>query len=224
MTCIEKVRDFWERSPLWTGESKHQSGSLSFFKEHKRIYYEDCFAGSFDPRFLPLGQDSKSLKILDLGCGTGLLGPEIKKHCSKLTGIDLSKKMLKVAKQKNVYDNLIQSDIVHYLSNMPLDFDYYIALDVFIYVGDLSEIFRLIKLRNNKPGCLVFSTEHTEVNGYNLLKTGRYSHSKTYIESLCKKFDYNISYFSTTDLRKQNNTFLTGGIYLLKFRNKHKEQ
>ena len=48
MTCIEKVRDFWEKSPLWTGESKHQPGSLNFFKEHKSIYYEDCFAGSFD--------------------------------------------------------------------------------------------------------------------------------------------------------------------------------
>ena len=30
--------------------------------------------------------------VLDLGCGTGLLGPEIKNHCSKLQGIDLSKK------------------------------------------------------------------------------------------------------------------------------------
>ena len=25
--------------------------------------------------------------VLDLGCGTGLLGPEIKNHCSKLEGI-----------------------------------------------------------------------------------------------------------------------------------------
>ena len=129
--------------------------------------------------------------------------------------------MLKVA-EKNVYDKLIQSDIVDYLSNGPLDFDYYIALDVFIYIGDLSEIFRLIKLRNNKPGCLVFSTEHTETNGYHLLNTG-FCHSKTYIESLCKKFDYNVSYFSTSALRKQNKSYLTGGIYLLKFRNKTKK-
>ena len=71
MTSIEKVRDFWEKNPLWTGESKHQSGSLNFFKEHKSIYYEDCFAGSFDPRFLPFNHASKSLKILDLGCGVG---------------------------------------------------------------------------------------------------------------------------------------------------------
>ena len=156
--------------------------------------------------------------VLDLGCGTGLLGPEIKNHCSKLEGIDLSNKMLALAKQKNVYDKLNQFDIVEYLSSMPLGFDYYIALDVFIYVGELTEIFRLIKSRNKKPGHLVFSTEHTEKDGYHLLRTVRYSHSKSYIESLCKKFDYNISHFSTTELRKEKRDFLTGGIYVLSFK------
>ena len=101
---------------------------------------------------------------------------------------------------------------------MPLDFDYFIALDVFVYVGELTEIFRLIKSRNKKPGHLVFSTEHTEKDGYHLLRTGRYSHSKSYIESLCKKFDYNISHFSTNNLRKENSDFLTGAIYVLSFK------
>jgi len=163
--------------------------------------------------------DNQALgSVLDLGCGTGLLGPEIKKYCSKLEGIDLSNKMLTLAKQKNVYDQLTQTDIVEYLSTMHLDFDYYIASDVFVYIGELTEIFRLIKSRNKKPGHLVFSTEHTEKDGYHLLRTGRYSHSKSYIESLCKKFDYNISHFSTNDLRKEKGDFLTGGIYVLSFK------
>jgi predicted TPR repeat methyltransferase len=163
--------------------------------------------------------DNQALgSVLDLGCGTGLLGPEIKNHCSMLQGIDLSKKMLAIAKQKNVYDKLTQTDVVEYLSTMPLDFDHYIALDVFIYIGELTEIFRLIKFRNKKPGYLVFSTEHTEKDGYHLLRTGRYSHSKSYIESLCKKFDYNISHFSTNNLRKEKSTFIEGGIYVLCFK------
>ena len=158
--------------------------------------------------------------IMDLGCGTGLFGLEIRNHCSKLEGIDLSSKMLDLAKQKNVYDNLSHYDIVDYLSSVLLDYDYYIALDVFIYVGDLSEIFRLIRSRNRKSGKLVFSTEHTEKDGYHILQTGRYSHSKSYIESLCKKFGYKISHFSTTKLRKEKSSFLTGGIYILEFGNK----
>ena len=155
--------------------------------------------------------------FLDLGCGTGLFGLEIRDHCSQLEGIDLSSKMLKLAKQKNVYDKLSQFDIVEYLSENPLGFDYYIALDVFIYVGELTEIFRLIKSRNEKPGYLVFSTEHTELDGYHILKSGRYSHSKTYIESLCKKFDYGLSHFSTAKLRKDKGSFLIGGLYILEF-------
>ena len=35
--------------------------------------------------------------VLDLGCGTGLTGLEIKDFCSKLEGVDLSKKMLELA-------------------------------------------------------------------------------------------------------------------------------
>lgn len=160
----------------------------------------------------------KSLgNILDLGCGTGLLGTEIKNHCSRLDGIDLSNKMLMIANQKNIYDNLNQYDLVEYLSSMPLDFDYYIACDVFVYIGDLSEIFRLIKSRNSKACSLVFSTEHTEKDGYHILKTGRYSHSKSYIESLCIKFGYNISHFSTSNLRKEKGSFIKGGIYALSF-------
>jgi predicted TPR repeat methyltransferase len=126
--------------------------------------------------------------------------------------------MLALAKQKNVYDKLSHLDIVEYLTSMPLDFDYFIAADVFVYIGNLSEIFRLIKSRNKKPAQLVFSTEHTELDGYHILKSGRYSHSKTYIESLCKKFEYNVAHFSTADLRKEKGHFLTGGIYVLSFK------
>ena len=163
--------------------------------------------------------DDKTLgSVLDLGCGTGLFGLEIRNHCSQLEGIDLSNRMLELARQKNVYDRLCHSDIVEYLSSRPLDFDYYIALDVFIYVGELTEIFRLVKSRNKQSGYLVFSTEHTELDGYHILTTGRYSHSKTYIENLCKKFGYSISHFSTTILRKEKSSFLIGGIYVLSFK------
>ena len=45
MTSIDRVKEFWEESPLWTGESKYQVGSIDFFQEHKKVYFEDCFAG-----------------------------------------------------------------------------------------------------------------------------------------------------------------------------------
>ena len=155
--------------------------------------------------------------VLDLGCGTGLTGVEIKGFCSNLEGIDLSNRMLEQARVKNVYDKLSHFDIIGYLSNEELNFDYFISTDVFVYVGNLSEMFRLIKSRNKRHGKLTFSTEHTEKDGFHLQRTGRYSHSKSYIEGLCEQFNYTISHFSQTNLRKEKGEFLTGGIYILSF-------
>ena len=113
--------------------------------------------------------------VLDLGCGTGLFGVEIKQFCENLEGIDLSEKMLREAKGKNIYDKLIKEDIVDYLSNSSLNFDYFVAIDVFIYIGDLSDVFRLIKSRNKTGGKLAFSTEDYEGDGFSLEQSGRYS-------------------------------------------------
>lgn len=92
---------------------------------------------------------------------------------------------------------------------------------------DLEILFRLAltytlvilpkSMENKKSGKLIFSTEHTEKEGFHLEKSGRYSHSVSYIEGLCKKFNFTMSYFAETNLRKDNGVFLTGGLYLLHF-------
>ena len=56
--------------------------------------------------------------------------------------------MLRRAEIRQVYDELVQQDIVSYLSGQSLNFDYFVATDVFVYLGDLSEVFKLIKERN----------------------------------------------------------------------------
>jgi predicted TPR repeat methyltransferase len=119
--------------------------------------------------------------------------------------------------EKNIYNKLVHGDILEYLSEADLDFDYFISTDVFVYVGELSDVFRLIKSRNRRGGKLVFSTEHIEKNGFYLEKSGRYSHSKQYIGRLCDEYDYQLSYFRTADLRKDKDNFVTGGLYLLDF-------
>ena len=155
--------------------------------------------------------------IIDLGCGTGLLGVEIKQVCKHLEGLDLSRKMLDEAKKKGVYDELIKKDILGYLATADLNFDYFIATDVFIYVGDLSGVFHLIKSRNETGGKLVFSTEHCGGDDFLLEQSGRYSHSKMYIEGLCEKFGYKLRHFEIQPLRKEKNQYITGGLYILDF-------
>ena len=162
--------------------------------------------------------NSESLgSIIDLGCGTGLLGAEIKQFCGHLEGLDLSQKMLDEAKKKNIYDELIKQDILGYLANENLNFDYFIATDVFVYIGDLTDVFHLIKSRNKTGGKLVFSTENYDGDGFLLEPSGRYSHSKMYIEGLAEKFRYKLRHFETQPLRKEKNQYISGGLYVLDF-------
>lgn len=65
---IRDVADFWERNPLFQGESEALAGSKGFFAEHNRVYVEDCFAGSIDSRLFPRRKD---IGVLDAGCGIG---------------------------------------------------------------------------------------------------------------------------------------------------------
>jgi len=163
-------------------------------------------------------KQNKSLgSVLDLGCGTGLVGKEIKIKCQYLEGIDLSNAMLNQAREKGVYDRLVQKDIIDYLTTKDLNFDYFISTDVFIYVGDLSKIFHLIKSRNKKNGKLAFSIENNGINDFMLEKTGRYSHSTKYIEYLCNKFDYKIIKYEDQIIRKEKNEKIKGSLFLLEF-------
>ena len=50
-------------------------------------------------------------------------------------------------------------------------------------------MFRLIKSGNKGGGRLAFSTEDYDGDEFILRQSGRYAHSKTYIDSLCKQFD-----------------------------------
>ncbi len=161
----------------------------------------------------------KSLgSVLDLGCGTGLVGEQISGFAKKIIGVDLSRKMIQKAKLKNVYDDLIIEDIESYLKNKNINFDVFVSTDVFIYIGDVTEIFRLIKSRNRSSGKFAFTTEHnSESDGFTLETSGRYSHSKKYIEGLCKKFNFKMIFFEKFKLRKEKGDYIYGGLYVLDF-------
>ena len=155
--------------------------------------------------------------MLDLGCGTGLFGMEISKASSRIVGIDISRSMLSKASEKGVYDRLVKRDIESYLSTEALDFDYFVATDVFVYLGELAGVFESISSRNKSSGKLVFSVEHKDGHDFTLLPSGRYAHSRSYIESLCNRFQYDLDYFETQNLRLEAGSYILGGLYFLSF-------
>ncbi len=155
--------------------------------------------------------------VLDLGCGTGILGDIIKDKCKYLEGVDISPMMLNKAKEKQVYDRLKCMNITNYLAKANLHFDNIVATDVFVYIGELSQIFRNIKKRSEISGYFSFSTEHSDKDAYYLEKTGRYSHSRDYIERLCLEHRFELEHFQVQNLRKEKSGYIKGGLYILSF-------
>jgi 2-polyprenyl-3-methyl-5-hydroxy-6-metoxy-1,4-benzoquinol methylase len=69
-------------------------------------------------------------RILDVGCGTGLVGLELQRMgYTNIDGLDASKEMLAKAERKGVYDRLICADIGESLfSAVEVELDLYDAL------------------------------------------------------------------------------------------------
>ena len=102
-------------------------------------------------------------KILDAGCGTGLVGEMLNKNNFKnLIGVDFSQEMLNIAKQKNVYQSLELVDLTKNLDYEDSLFDAIVCAGTFTcgHVGPeaLIEMVRITK----KGGYICFTVRKQE--------------------------------------------------------------
>ena len=69
-----------------------------------------------------------------------------------------------------------------------------------------------------KESLFVFSTEHTDRDGFILQKTSRYAHSKDYILSIAAKSGFQLEYFAQSNLRKdKKNETIIGFLSFISF-------
>ena len=133
--------------------------------------------------------DSKS-DVLDLGCGTGLLGACLGRMEGVLVGVDLSEGMLAQASRHQVYDRFHQVNVLDALQATP-EGQYHIitALDVLIYVGKLDSVipdaYRILL----PGGRFVFSCEAGAEGDadYALKSSNRYTHQRRYVQRLLEE-------------------------------------
>ncbi|HIQ36459.1 MAG TPA: tetratricopeptide repeat protein [Desulfocapsa sulfexigens] len=155
---------------------------------------------------------------LDLGCGTGLAGEHFKHCCSELIGVDISQKMLDVAREKNLYNELVKNDIISFLQTKEHKYDLIVAADVFTYMGDLENVFKECCTVSKASGILLFSVEETDnINNktFNLKQTGRFGHSVEYIETLCKQTGWTIIDHKISKLRQDKGEWIKGHLFIL---------
>jgi predicted TPR repeat methyltransferase len=165
--------------------------------------------------------------VLDLGCGTGLLGIAIASYAGQLVGVDLSAKMLARARDRNLYQRLEQMDL---LAMMKLEaasnYDVVAAADVFEYLGDLDDIMREAKRLLRPNGLMAFSVEAMEsmapeeapanmAGDYRLNPTGRYVHSSAYLRGLAAKYGFGTAEISPTQIRLERGRPVDGWLAIL---------
>lgn len=127
-----------------------------------------------------------SWRLLDLGCGTGLVADYFREQIEFAVGVDLSASMLEQARAKKIYHQLHQLDILEFISKTKNEFNLIAAADVLVYFGDLSELLSKLVSVMTVGGLFVFNLEKensSEVS-YRLSSTGRFTHALTYVESL----------------------------------------
>ncbi len=143
-------------SPAWRYQLAAVTGDGSFMRAPAKYVQDvfDSYAANFDqhlvgtlkyqvPKLLLQSvlqaTQRRDLDVLDLGCGTGLCGVELRPFARRMVGVDLSPAMLKAAEARTIYDQLILGDLISTLRSPGDGYDLIVAGDVLIYVGDLAE-------------------------------------------------------------------------------------
>lgn len=152
---------------------------------------------------------------LDLGCGTGLATEAFMPCCRNFTGVDISDKILKVADSKNIYTKLIKNDILSFLEQDESSYDLIVAADVFTYMGNLEPLFKACFKQSRINGVLCFSVENTGEDSFTLKETGRFGHSLSYIEKLCKQTGWTILTAHNSKLRQDRKEWIWGHLFVL---------
>ena len=160
--------------------------------------------------------DDKGLSTVDLGCGTGLCAPFLRPLSTRLTGVDLSEKMLAQARAAGLYDELACADICDYLAAHRQAFDLVVAADVLVYFGELDTLFGQVRAALRPGGTFCFSTEALEAGEFSLLPSNRYAHSLDYLERLAARHGFMVREADSATVRSEHGTDVTGHLLVLR--------
>ncbi|WCM94556.1 tetratricopeptide repeat protein [Acidovorax sp. NCPPB 2350] len=155
----------------------------------------------------------KRLNVLDLGCGTGLLGVCLGRIDGFLIGVDISMKMIEQAARHNVYDRFHHVNLLDALRDTPDGiYDLVAALDVFIYAGDLTDTVPDAHRLLVAQGDFMFSCETAPEDGPDMVlqPSGRYAHKRSHAQAVCRAAGFQTVEIEDLVLRHENNEPVQG--------------
>lgn len=164
-----------------------------------------------------LGAPDGSLDILDLGCGTGLCGPLIAPYKSRLVGVDLSTGMIEKAQGRG-YDSLQAAELQEFLESQPdSSFDVAISADVLVYLGTLERTVAGVARVLRPGGFFVATVEKLDAGDrdYEIDGSGRFKHTRQYLQRLAKDEALAIGSIREVVLRKEMGKPVSGYLFEL---------
>lgn len=155
-----------------------------------------------------------SRAILDLGCGTGLNAPLFRPYAKRLDGVDLAPRMLQQSARRGGYDHLYKAEAHAFLRRPPCRYDAVIATDVFIYIGQLEDIFSISEQYLSEKGELLFTIELADgAQPVELRPSGRFRQTDAYIRALAAGTGFVVEATHDEALRIENGTAEAGRAY-----------
>jgi predicted TPR repeat methyltransferase len=163
--------------------------------------------------------DRRFKTLLDLGCGTGLVGRALTAVTRRRVGLDLTRRTLDLARRGEIYFDLIEQEAVSYLVATRELFDLIVAADMLPYIGDLTPLFEALATHLEPAGVVVLTTElldeATERGDFALRDTGRYAHADSYLRRLATERGLEVLHLEAIDLRRERGRMLRGTLALL---------
>lgn len=150
-------------------------------------------------------------RAVDLGCGTGLMGVEIRPFCARLEGVDLSAGMLAEAERKGIYDRLEQAELVAFLDADAGGIDLLTAADVLNYCGALPPVLSAALAALAPRGLFCFSLELHDGAGTLLQRRQlRYAHNADEALADCRAAGFEIVTADRVALRRERDVPVDG--------------
>jgi predicted TPR repeat methyltransferase len=163
------------------------------------------------------GQRLRFGAVLDLGCGTGLMGAAVGPVCDWLVGVDLSPGMIAKARQKGLYDRLDVADIGEFMKaecSTSSRYHLILAADVLPYVGDLTQIMTQVKSLLEAGGLFGFTVETHAGAGIKLGEKLRYAHSEMHVRDAIASAGLALHVFEHASTRDEGSAPVANAVVL----------
>jgi predicted TPR repeat methyltransferase len=195
----------------------------------------DNFADSFDVALENIGYAAPRLladalshrvtfgqglyDVLDAGCGTGLCGVLLRTSSKSLVGVDLSAGMLAKARERAIYDELVEAELCAFMRSRPGAFDIVNCADTLVYFGALEEAAAAAFGCLRPGGLFAFTLEAEPADSghpYRIQSHGRYTHRSSYVAEVLRNAGFAEPELEAVVLRKEQGADVNGHLVVVR--------